>query len=190
MTGLSRAGIFKNLASLVERGLISKTNDRTVVGDNEITEYTIIVYSVGGGGIQSDPPVLNSVAYGVCNSVDPQKKDITKETTTTATVAAVAVSESEKEVQIIEKLADHLNLHSQEFGRDWALNASLLQSLAKSHGLFFLIDQVNYMIAKQQRALKDEQTMKKKKTNKIDNPVSFLRMACEKNWGMSEKAGR
>lgn len=192
MTGLVKSGICQNIEKLESLGLVKKIKNKTSDGDDAPNRYAVVVHSVGGGSPLSEQQVVHSVNRGVVHSVDTQKKDYTKETTTTTTDAAVvAVSEEdfEKNEKIVSSLSQHLFNHSEAFGRDWCILPSVLSCLAQKYGLHFLIDQVNYMIAKQQRANRDESTMKKNKTNKIDNPLSYLRMACENNWGMSEKGG-
>ncbi|MFI0477760.1 MAG: replication protein [Candidatus Rhabdochlamydia sp.] len=80
MTGLSRKGITKNLDSLLQYGLINKIKSKTVDGDDAANQYEINVNCMGGGSELSSPGVVNSVHYGVVNSVHPQKKTYTKET--------------------------------------------------------------------------------------------------------------
>lgn len=190
MTGLGKSGIIKNTESLIAHGLIEKIKSKTSDGDDAPNRFTVIVRIEGEGCPLSGQQVVHSVDKGVVHSVDTQKKDSTKETTTTATGDVVVVFDEEKEMKIINQLAVHLINHAQEFGKEWALSPKFLCSLAKLHGLSYLIDQVNYMIAKQQKSNRDELTSKSKKTKRIDNPLSFIRMACERNWGMSEKGTR
>lgn len=79
MTGLHRSGIVKNVDRLVELGLLNKIKSKTTDGDDAPNRYEINVYCVEGGSLQNRPPVVDSVDYGVVYSVDPQKKDYTKE---------------------------------------------------------------------------------------------------------------
>lgn len=79
MTGLHRSGIIKNLHNLIEIGLINKTKNKTPDGDDGPNEYEINVYCVGGGSALNRPGVVDSIDHGVVDSVDPQKKDYTKE---------------------------------------------------------------------------------------------------------------
>lgn len=82
LTGLSRQGIIKNIESLIQHGLITKIKSKTDDGDDAINRYEINVNTVEGGGKLNSLGVVNSVDQGVVNSVDPQKKDYTKETIT------------------------------------------------------------------------------------------------------------
>lgn len=79
MTGLHRSGIVKNVDALVERGLLNKIKSKTSDGDDAPNRYEINVYCVEGGSLQNRLPVVDSVDQGVVYSVDPQKKDYTKE---------------------------------------------------------------------------------------------------------------
>jgi phage replication O-like protein O len=79
MTGLHRSGIIKNVDALVERGLLNKVKSKTTNGDDAPNRYEINVYCVGGDSLLSRLGVVYSVDYGVVYSVDPQKKDYTKE---------------------------------------------------------------------------------------------------------------
>lgn len=79
MTGLHRSGIIKNIDSLIEIGLINKIKSKTPDGDDAPNRYEINVYCVEGGSLQNRLGVVDTVDQGVVYSVDPQKKDYTKE---------------------------------------------------------------------------------------------------------------
>lgn len=79
MTSLSRQGVVNSLDSLIEKGLITKIKSKTIKGDDDSNKYEINVNSVDRGSKVSIPPVVNSVDHGVVNSVDTQKKDLSKE---------------------------------------------------------------------------------------------------------------
>lgn len=85
ISGLSRQGIVNGVESLIDRGLVLKIRSKTDIGDDAVNKYEINVNResdvncMGGGSQLSLPPVVNSVDYGVVNSVDTQKIYCTKE---------------------------------------------------------------------------------------------------------------
>jgi phage replication O-like protein O len=79
MTCLSRQGVIKAISKLIEYQLVIKISSFTEDGDQAANLYTIHVHCIGGGSQLSLLGVVNSVDQGVVNSVDPQKKDNTKQ---------------------------------------------------------------------------------------------------------------
>lgn len=81
MTGLGRAGVFNNVKSLMDHGLLIKHKSKTTDGDDapNMYEINVRVHSVGGGGPVSVPRGVQPVDQGGVQPVDPQKKPLTKE---------------------------------------------------------------------------------------------------------------
>jgi len=79
MTGLHKSGIVKNMASLIEFGLVIKIKNKTSDGDDAPNQYEINIYCVEGGSLFKTPPLVDSVDNRVVYSADTQKKDYTKE---------------------------------------------------------------------------------------------------------------
>lgn len=87
MTGLHRSGIIKNIDSLTTLGLLNKIKSKTSDGDDAPNRYEVNVYCVEGGSLQNRLGVGESVDPPVVYSVDPQKKDLTKERHTKENIA-------------------------------------------------------------------------------------------------------
>lgn len=79
MTGMSRQGVVNALTKLQDLELVKKDMNRDELGNNETNYYEIHLQLSVGGSQLSVPPLVNSVYQGVVNSVDTQKKDLTKE---------------------------------------------------------------------------------------------------------------
>ena len=99
----------------------------------------------------------------------------------TSTLGVVAVSDEELAI----KAMDFLDKKSKLLNHNLKVPLDTLVKLIKQYGNDYFTDQLNYMFAQQVQAFKDERSMKNKKTPHIGKPETYLRMACEKNWGGS-----
>lgn len=101
-----------------------------------------------------------------------------------STLKAVDVSDAEiKELSL--KAVDFLDKKSVSLNHNLKVPIGTVMKLIKQYGSDYFTDQLNYMCNQQIQAFKDERTMKKKKTPHVGKPETYLRMACEKNWGGS-----
>lgn len=88
MTHLHRSSVIRGIETLIDYGLVIKIKSKTTDGDDAPNQYKINVIdsseSLGGSRIMR-PEVVASCDQRVVASCDPQKNDLTKETSTKET---------------------------------------------------------------------------------------------------------
>jgi len=121
----------------------------------------------------------------------PDTKTDTKKTTTTSkqkVVAVVSDEDKKKQEENINELHKHLMKIAKKCGDHWKIPIDLLRILARKYGYEYLIAQVNNMISQEEKAAKSQSNAyTKTKTKKIENPTTWIKLSCEKNYAMSEK---
>ena len=121
----------------------------------------------------------------------PDTKTDTKKTTTTSkqkVVAVVSDEDKKKQEENINELHKHLMKIAKKCGDQWKIPIDLLKILARKYGYEYLIAQVNNMISQEEKAAKSQSNAyTKTKTKKIENPTTWIKLSCEKNYAMSEK---
>ena len=131
-----------------------------------------------------------------------QEKNPYKKTTTTIEKDVVVVHNSKENIEKSEHLADDLitehaetlkmclDKKAEEWGKNWQLPLNLFINLIRKHGDSFVLDQTAYMLAQHQQAILDQKIIgSKKKTKPIDKVESYLKLACVKNYAMSNYSG-
>lgn len=122
----------------------------------------------------------------------PDTKPVAETDTTTPTPSKSAMAEFQaREVEEVKEkvkgLKNYFDQFSTIYGNKFKIPLGVLQKLADEYGILFLVDQVNAMVKQEQQAEKDESLPHKKtKTTRIEKPLSYIKLSCQKNWAMSE----
>ena len=85
------------------------------------------------------------------------------------------------EKESINSLHIYLSNRDREWGIQWRIPLSTIQSLVSKHGLLYVTAQINGMIVKQTQGIKDKDS-NKMKAKIIEKPESYLQMSCKNNY--------
>lgn len=116
---------------------------------------------------------------------EPKEEPLSRTTTTNTGCVDVDVHNSTKK-EAAKALKSYLDNRIRDWGQEWQIPLEVYLALMNNYNDAYVLDQVSYMLNKQHIAIKDENCYaKKKKTERIGKPETYLRMACEKNYAMS-----
>lgn len=141
--------------------------------------FSKIVSSCGNShNLQEESP---QQAGGIPTRNEPNNEPSNDPNTSTLNEVVEVSEEKIKEHAL--KAMDFLDKKSESLNHNLKVPLATLMKLIKQHGIDYFTDQLNYMCNQQIQAFKDERSMKKNKTPYVGKPETYLRMACEKNWG-------
>jgi hypothetical protein len=116
-----------------------------------------------------------------------EEPNLTTSTTSTEQIVVDAVDKIENpKKEAAQAIQSYLANRISDWGHQWSIPFSTIESLMKKYGISYVSDQVHYMISQQQQSQRDERSSKKTKTKSIDKPEVYLRLSCEKNYAISE----
>jgi hypothetical protein len=122
-------------------------------------------------------------AGGIPTRNEPNNEPSNDPNTSTYSESVVASEEEIKKNAI--SAMEFLAKKSEFLKHDLHIPINSIVKLIRKYGIKYVTVQLNYMVDQQIQSFKDLNSMKKKKTESIAKPETYLRMACEKNWGQA-----
>lgn len=191
----------KAIVKLLDHGLLIKgnfnknpfdrTNWYTVYDQGLITNYKIkkTLTKEPCGTIHSSPGHDPKRPMAPSYYKETQENTYTK--TTTSTTDADVVHNSKKQ-ETAKALKSYIDNRISEWGQEWQIPLQVYFFLIDKHNEAYVSDQVSHMISKQNTAIRDENSYDptKKKSRRIEKPENYLRLACEKNYALSQNTKR
>ena len=191
-TGATQTNVINAAKDLIKKGLIRKIVTGKI--GSQVSHYELIINEESNN---SYPSQISRGTPPKSRGGTPPKLGDTKETlkenkTTTSqkekVVAVVSDEDKKKQEENINELHNHLMKIAKKCGDQWKIPIDLLKILARKYGYEYLIAQVNNMISQEEKAAKSQSNAyTKTKTKKIENPTTWIKLSCEKNYAMSEK---
>jgi hypothetical protein len=120
---------------------------------------------------------------------NPTKEHHEEPTTTTGKKAVEVVHKkiSEEDKKVCVNMQAYLANRVTVWGDAWKIPIDIFEYLCQKYGANYLNDQILYIIDKQIQALKDENSpYKKRKTEAISKPETYLKLSCQENYACSK----
>ncbi len=112
-------------------------------------------------------------------------------TTTSLAVEDVHNIKKSENIQAAKEMQSSLEKKSSTWGDAWKIPISIFIKLIEMYNIPYVTDQIFHIVQQQNTALNDEKKLSSKnKTRRIDKPESYLRLACENNYALSDKSAK
>ena len=208
-TNINRRSVIRHLSTLESKMLIKRSFNKSSSGDKDSNTYEIIIPKevvtqshylvteshqvVTESHIGSDTKSLGVVTQSHIQKKTLQKKlkkqqqqvDEVVDTLDFSLEASSSRLDDSHEIickRDSESMYHLLRNKSCDFGSDWLIPTNVLFSLSLKYGSSYLLDQINHMISKQEKALKLlNNGYKAKFASPVRDPEAFLKYACSKN---------
>lgn len=153
------------------------------------------------GGANPTPGVVQNLHQGGAGFAEPIVIDSLKKTPINKTAATptpkaaavvhknISIQEEKTHASQIKKFVDKKAQGTSDvdsWNSKWIIPEDVYICLCQEYGSSYVLAQATLMINREENSLKDQRTARPKKTPSVDNPESFIKIACQNNYAKTQ----